>query len=175
MKKLANISRFESLKNAANRSMGIQSEMSVFNFDDMGDSEMVENDEEAADEEEWDEEEEDEGFGERPPKFDVKRQKELEDEWNVHNYMDMMKKSDYVLANFMEKRIQENYGDTVDLVSGRLEPNEEIYQYFLIADPWFIENHTYEPLFYDDEWDVYILGVTHFGTMWTGVEAPQLR
>ena len=188
MKKLANISNFEMLQLHANRTNGTASEMTVFNAGNDGDplySDEVhdldeefegvqqEEDEDDYDDDDW--EEEDEGLGERMPEFDRKKQKELEDKWDCHSYLDMMKKSNCVLANFVEDRVWNNYGDTVELVSGRLDPGEEVFQWFIVEDPWFIQHHTYEPLFYDDEWDIYILGVTNYGTHRSMVSAPQLR
>ena len=62
MKKLADISAFEGLQGQANRSMGIQSEMSVFNFSDEV-------------EDEYDEDEEDDGWGEKRDDWDDEEQK----------------------------------------------------------------------------------------------------
>lgn len=49
----------------------------------------------------------------------------------------------------------------------------EIYQFFIIDSQTaeWLEMHTDEIIFYDSEYDLYILGVTHFGTMWSGVAA----
>ena len=178
MKKLANISNFEDLQAHANRITGMVSGMAIFNFDDeRADSGFASVPTSASEpgDDEWDEEEEDEGLGERPPKFDRKKQKELQDEWDVHSYLDVMEKSHYASADFMGKRIWDKFGDGVELVSGRLDPGDEVYQWYIIDDPWFIKAHTYEPLFYDEEFDVYILGVTNFGTHRGYLEPPQLK
>lgn len=45
---------------------------------------------------------------------------------------------------------------------------EEVYQYYIIDDDTakrLIDN-TDELIYYDNELDIYILGVTHFGTNW---------
>lgn len=49
----------------------------------------------------------------------------------------------------------------------------EIYQYFIIDDNTAerLKEHTNEIIFYWPEMDVYILGVTHWGTAWDHVSA----
>ena len=44
----------------------------------------------------------------------------------------------------------------------------EIFQYFIISDygAKLVQEYTDYPLFYCDNLDMYILGVTHFGTSW---------
>ena len=182
MQKLANISRFESLQTHANRSMGMQSEMSVFNF---GDEEaMIENDEDEVDEEEEDvrfydsgnqDWEEDEYYGEKPAEYreDEKEfQKALQDEWHIHSYKDFADRcGNMVLANNIVKR----FGDGMELVSGYLPVNEDVFQWFIIDDPDFAIDNTSEPVFYDDDLDLYILGVTHCGTSWSMVPPPRMK
>lgn len=67
----------------------------------------------------------------------------------------------------------------IELIHGELTYDEdcyyEIFQYFLISDPSFAMNHTDELIFYDNELDLYILGVTHFGTSWDYVPAPNFH
>lgn len=50
---------------------------------------------------------------------------------------------------------------------------EEIYQYFIISerDAERLAEYTNEIVFYNDDLDIYILGVTHYGTAWDGVPA----
>lgn len=50
---------------------------------------------------------------------------------------------------------------------------EEIYQYYIIneQDAERLAEYTNEIVFYNEKLDLYILGVTHFGTAWEGVEA----
>lgn len=182
MKKLANISRFESLQTHANRSMGMQSEMSVFNF---GDEEvMIENDED-----EWGEEDEDtrfydsgnqdweddEYYGEKPAEYreDEKEfQKALQDEWHIHSYKDFADRcGNMILANNIVKR----FGDQMELESGYLPFDEDVFQWFIIDDPDFAINNTYEPVFYDSDLDLYILAVTHWGTGWSHVPPPRMK
>lgn len=47
----------------------------------------------------------------------------------------------------------------------------DIYQYYIIDDysAKYLARYTNEIIFYSDLLDVYVLGVTHFGTPWNGV------
>lgn len=49
----------------------------------------------------------------------------------------------------------------------------DIYQYYLIDDQTAkdLMRHTDEIILYSEMLDLYVLGVTHFGTMWCGVDA----
>lgn len=64
----------------------------------------------------------------------------------------------------------------IELISGQLYSDDyykEIFQYFIISDPTFVMEHTDELIFYENELDLYILGVTHYGTAWDYVPAPE--
>lgn len=45
---------------------------------------------------------------------------------------------------------------------------KEIYQYFIITDLGanFLQSYTNEIVFYDNELDIYVWGITHCGTSW---------
>lgn len=47
----------------------------------------------------------------------------------------------------------------------------DIYQYFIVSDNGasIIKRYTDEILWYSEKLDMYIWGVTHYGTSWTGV------
>lgn len=55
--------------------------------------------------------------------------------------------------------------------------NDEIYQYFIISesDLYSIEKYTNYPIYYSDELDIYLLGITHWGMSWSFffTEAPR--
>ena len=53
--------------------------------------------------------------------------------------------------------------------------DNEIFQYFIISDPDFLLEHTDEVVLHDKELDLYIWGINHFGTAWSGVPAPELH
>ena len=71
-----------------------------------------------------------------------------------------------VLANEIAKRPFEPVGGSWE---------DEIYQFYIVSDPSFLLEHTDEPVFYDSELDLYIWGITHFGTAWDYVPAPELH
>jgi hypothetical protein len=45
---------------------------------------------------------------------------------------------------------------------------EEVYQYYIITDygAQFLQDHTDEIVYYHPELDMYVWGITHFGTSW---------
>ena len=71
-----------------------------------------------------------------------------------------------VLANEIASRL-------LELINGDL--NNEIFQYFIISDPDFLLEHTDEMVFHDEKLDLYIWGIDHFGTAWSGVPVPELH
>lgn len=71
-----------------------------------------------------------------------------------------------VLANEIASR-------PLELINGDLD--NEIFQYFIISDPDFLLEHTDEVVFQDEELDLYIWGIDHFGTAWSGVPVPELH
>ncbi len=88
---------------------------------------------------------------------------------SIKTYADLARTAgDMVLANEMAKR-------PLELVSGDCAPWDEVFQWYIISDPSFIMEHTDELVFHDEELDLYILGVTHFGTSWDYVPAPDIR
>ena len=73
-----------------------------------------------------------------------------------------------VLANEMANR-------PLEPVSGDYAPWDEVFQWYIISDPSFAMEHSDELIFYDEELDLYLLAVTHFGTAWDCVPAPELH
>lgn len=55
--------------------------------------------------------------------------------------------------------------------NGAEEQMRDVYQYYLINESLahMLINHTDNLIFYSDELDLYVLGVTHFGTGWSCV------
>ncbi len=51
------------------------------------------------------------------------------------------------------------------------ESNDEIFQYFIISDSGaeILKDWTNEIVFYNEELDMYVWGVTHYGTSWSYV------
>lgn len=53
--------------------------------------------------------------------------------------------------------------------------NDEIYQLYIIQDPEFLIEHFDELVFYDSDLDLYVWGITHYGTPWSSVPAPEFK
>ena len=90
-----------------------------------------------------------------------------------HGYLDYLTLSkivgDMVLSNYM----MEYMGSLGwELVSGDDIDEEgeyhEIYQWYIItsAGAQFLEDYTDEIVYYHEEMDMYVWGITHFGTSW---------
>lgn len=49
--------------------------------------------------------------------------------------------------------------------------NQEIFQYYIVSDQGaeMIKQYTDDPLFYNETLDMYVWGITHFGTSWNYV------
>lgn len=171
MKKLANIHAFESLQNRANYDMGCSSTFSVFNSDD-----ILEEDEYDEDEDDW-EDEEDDGDDQREyaEREDPEKQKELEDRWGIHNYLEMLDKcvGNYVMSNGLVERLFED--GYVEQISG--DYNADVMQFLIISQDGanWLSHHTNCPVYYDSEHDVYILGKTSVGSAWDDISVPTLR
>lgn len=50
-----------------------------------------------------------------------------------------------------------------------------MFQWYIISYPDFLMEHTDEPVFHDEELDLYVWGITHFGTGWDCVPAPEIH
>ena len=46
--------------------------------------------------------------------------------------------------------------------------NQEIFQYYIVSDQGaeMIKQYTEDPLFYNETLDMYVWGITHYGTAW---------
>ena len=74
-----------------------------------------------------------------------------------------------VLCNNMGSR----YGMTMELENG-IDYNEEedeyaeVFQWYIISDNGakYLKDYTDELVYYDSELDVYVWGITHWGTSW---------
>lgn len=70
--------------------------------------------------------------------------------------------------NIMQVSGYENW----ELVSGQEEDEDgnwyEVYQYYVITSfgQQFLEDYTDEIVYYNEELDMYLWGITHFGTSW---------
>ncbi len=88
------------------------------------------------------------------------------------DYGTLAKCFDAVLCNNVGSRC----GDTMELVHGKDYDEEndsycDVYQYFIIDNQGYelLKEYTDEIVYYDSELDIYVWGVTHYGTSWSYV------
>lgn len=72
---------------------------------------------------------------------------------------------DCVLNNTVRAETLEDW----ELVNGDFD--QEVYQDYIISEYGyrFLVDHTDELVFYDERLDIYIWGITHYGTAWSHV------
>ena len=63
----------------------------------------------------------------------------------------------------------------LELVSGEWEDGDEVMQWYLVQDADFLMEHTDELVFFDEELGLHVWGITHWGTSWDYVSAPDLH
>ena len=91
---------------------------------------------------------------------------------NRLDYATFAKAFDAVLNNnIMEKGW--NIGNGWELINGfdydeETEEAQEVFQWFIVSDngAQMIQDYTDEILYYHEELDIYLWGVTHWGTSW---------
>lgn len=93
----------------------------------------------------------------------------MSDDYGIETYADLAETcGGMVLANEMG-------GRPMELASGDLLPWDEVFQWYIVQDPSFLMEHTDEPVFHDGELDLYVWAITHFGTAWDYVPAPEIH
>ena len=76
--------------------------------------------------------------------------------YGIETYADLAKTvGGMVLANEMAHR-------PLEFVSGDFAPWDEIFQWYIISYPDFLMEHTDEPVFHDEELDLYVWGTAIF-------------
>ena len=72
---------------------------------------------------------------------------------------------DCVLNNTVRAETLEDW----ELVNGAFD--QEAYQDYIISENGykFLVDYTDEPVFYNERLDIYVWGITHFGTVWSHV------
>ena len=91
-----------------------------------------------------------------------------------HGYLDygtLAKAFDAVLNNdIISKTYEIGYWDTINGTDYNEEEDYyyDIYQYYIISSNGadILQDYTDEIIFYNEELDLYVWGVTHFGTSW---------
>ena len=72
---------------------------------------------------------------------------------NIKSYADFANQlGGTVLCNAMAER-------DIELISGRIKGNGQIYQWYIVENPSFAIDHTNELIFYEDERNLNILAV----------------
>lgn len=89
------------------------------------------------------------------------------------DYRTLAKAFDAVLVNDITKLFYADINGTwseAEQINGYTEDDEqaEIFQYYIVsaAGAEILQEYTNDPIFYIDYLDMYIWGVTHFGTAW---------
>lgn len=90
-----------------------------------------------------------------------------------HGYLDYLTLSKIVGDCILNNEIFEYAGyENWDLYSGDVEDEDgdyyEVYQYYIITESGarFLEEYTDELVYYHERLDMYLWGITHFGTSW---------
>lgn len=93
--------------------------------------------------------------------------------YGVENgYLDYLTLSKIVGPTIMNNYILEETGfENWDLISGTEEDEDgyhEVYQYYIISESGYLmlEALTDEIVYYNERLNMYVWGVTHFGTSW---------
>lgn len=97
---------------------------------------------------------------------------------NIYTYSEKEERVEELEAKIeeLEERETEEAEAQIDEIREDIEALEnahykDIYQYFIISDngAQILKDYTNEIVFYNDVLDMYVWGVTHFGTAWNGV------
>lgn len=90
-----------------------------------------------------------------------------------NGYLDYRTLSKIVGDSVLNNNIFQYAGyENWELTSGLEEDEDgnylEVYQYYIVSDSGasFLERYTDELVFYHEELDMYLWGITHFGTSW---------
>lgn len=88
-----------------------------------------------------------------------------------NGYLDYLTLSKIVGDCILSNELLEYTGyENWDLYSGKLEDDNyfEVYQYYIITEQGarFLEEYTNELVYYHERLDMYLWGITHFGTSW---------
>ena len=65
--------------------------------------------------------------------------------------------------------------EPLEHVGGELAPWDEVFQWYVVEDPSFLLARTDEAVFFHPRLGLHVWAVTHFGTAWKLVPAPEIR
>lgn len=86
-----------------------------------------------------------------------------------NGYLDYETLSKIVGSHILNNEIMSYTGyENWELISGVVEDDTEVFQYYIIdySGYRFLEDHTDEIVYYHEGLNMYIWGITHFGTGW---------
>ena len=89
--------------------------------------------------------------------------------WCADGAMVFLNVSPWKMAEDWEKQTERDFDCFADAEEqDEDEADEEVFQWFIIDEnsAEFFVHYTNELIYYSDSLDMYILGVTHFGTAW---------
>lgn len=94
--------------------------------------------------------------------------------WCTEGHMVGLSVSPWKMAEDWEKQTERDFDCFADVEQeeqNEEEADEEVFQWFIIGDEaaYMFSQLTNELIYYSDFLDMYLLGVTHFGTLWSGV------
>lgn len=88
------------------------------------------------------------------------------------SYKELTKDQNLILNNY----IHSEFTDLFDLYCGsdydeNYDEYLDIYQEYIIDQNFaeYLKDHTNEIVYYSEALNIYLLGVTHYGTSWSGV------
>lgn len=87
-----------------------------------------------------------------------------------NGYLDYLTLAEMVGHRILNNQIiSKTERDYWELMSG--DYDEEIFQYYIISElgATILYDLTDEPIYYNEEFDLYVWGITHFGTGWDHV------
>ena len=94
--------------------------------------------------------------------------------WCTEGHMVGLSVSPWKMAEDWEKQTERDFDCFADAEQEEQDEDwtsEEVFQWFIIGEDAaeFFVHYTNELICYSESLDMYILGVTHFGTAWSGV------
>ena len=91
---------------------------------------------------------------------------------DIENRLEFLTDEEIEEAQMLQEEIDsiQEQIEELDEEQGR-SYNQEIFQYYIVSDQGaeMIKQYTDDPLFYNETLDMYVWGITHYGTAWSYV------
>lgn len=91
---------------------------------------------------------------------------------DIENRLEFLTDEEIEEAQMLQEEIDsiQEQIEELDEEQGR-SYNQEIFQYYIVSDQGaeMIKQYTDDPLFYNETLDMYVWGITHYGTSWSYV------